>query len=141
MLGILGFFDVFIGIFMLLIIVAILISIISTKRNGIKVLATITDIQEEERTDSEGYAYTGYIIMCSCYYEGINESRLYYNYKLNYKDLKPGDTIDCIYNKKKKYFTTSDNIKGSILMLIILIIAFGLFIMLDFIPKLFNVIR
>ena len=133
-----NFIDIFIGGGLLVLIVFILTTIISNKRNGIKVLATITDIQEEEATDSDGNYYTKYNIMCSCDYEGIEEGKLYYNYKLDYKKLKPGDKIDCIYDKKKKYFTTNDNIKGTIIILIVLIIILLGFIMIDLFPKILD---
>ncbi len=131
-------FDIIIGVFLLGFIIFLLMNVISSKRNGIKVIATIKDIQEVEDVDSDGYNYIRYDIMCSCDYEGVSEAKLYYNYKLDCKNLKVGDKIDCIYDKKKRIFTTADNIAGIIIILFVMVFILALFVIFSLFPKFLN---
>ena len=118
--------------FILFIIVVLIGSVISNKKNGIKVKAKINSI--EKRVNADGYPEC--VILCSCPYENVDEARLFYNFKFDLENVKVGDEIDCIYNKKKNFFTTSDNLTGIIIMIVVLVVVV-LFIAANFLLNIF----
>lgn len=107
-------------------------SVKSINKNGIDVVATITSIKEVKKRDKANAVYEAKdVIMCEFEYQGKHELELHYNYKLDLKMLKEGSTISCVYDPKKDWLSTKDNIKSSGLFLlfpffaIILIIVLG----------------
>ena len=118
----------FFFISIVLLIIFFLSFIRSNKKNGIKVTATIKSIERVNQRDNNGNIWkTEFVIMCNFEYNGSHESKLIYNSKTDYKKLKPGDQIECIYNVKKDYLTTNDNIKGGWLFIWILLATIPFF--------------
>lgn len=115
---------IFVLVFIFILILIFLTSLIANKKNGVKVVATIKSITKTDFDDDNVVNYNEPTIICSCDYEGVGEAKLFYNYKTNYNELKVGDTIECIYNKKGNYFMTESNMKGVGLMIVILSIVF-----------------
>ena len=106
-------------------------SVKSIKKNGIDVVATITSIKKIKKRDKNNAVYeVKNEIMCEFEYQGKHELELHYNYKLNLKQLKEGSTISCVYDPKKNWLSTKDNIKSSGLFLLFPFFAFILIIIL-----------
>ncbi len=126
---------------MILLIIYFIVVVRSNKKNGIKVRATIKSIERVNQRDNNDNIYnTEFVIMCNFEYNGPHESKLFYNFKTDYKKLKPGDQIECIYNTKKDYLTTKDNIKGTNLIIWILVATILFFsitpVLFHFLPEL-----
>lgn len=106
-------------------------SVGSIKKNGVDVVATITSIKKIKKRDKNNAVYDTKIeIMCEFEYQGKRELELHYNYKLNINNLKEGSMISCVYDPKKNWLSTKDNVKASGLFLLFPLFGFLLIIIL-----------
>lgn len=106
-------------------------SVKSINKNGVNIIATITEIKANKKRDKSGAVYDDKtLIKCEFEYQGKHELELHYNYKLDVSNLKEGDKIAVVYDIKHNWISTKENVKSSgnfllIGILLIVILIFG----------------
>ena len=117
------------GIALLFVLFLFLKSYFSAKKNGVAVEATVKSIERKDIRDKKNNIINTEIeIICEFDYYGRHELKLYHNmtngHKSELEKIKVGTVLDCIYDEKRDYLFTRNNVKGMKILSIITIIIF-----------------